>query len=216
MKQLVIFDLDGTLLNSIADLGNAANHALEKAGFPTHPAEAYPRFVGNGVRRLIERVLPESHRSRETVNRLLVDFKEYYNGHLTDETRPYPGIPELLRDLTDRGIKVAVASNKYKGAVEVLIRHYFPEIPWAAIEGQKEGIPVKPDPSVVFEILSEVPTPKSGVLYVGDSGVDMETARRACVESCGVTWGFRSRQELQENYAAHIVDTPSQLLRLAL
>lgn len=216
MKQLVIFDLDGTLLNSIADLGNAANHALEKAGFPTHPAEAYPRFVGNGVRRLIERVLPESHRSRETVNRLLVDFKEYYNDHLTDETRPYPGIPELLRDLTDRGIKVAVASNKYKGAVEVLIRHYFPEIPWAAIEGQKEGIPVKPDPSVVFEILSEVPTPKSGVLYVGDSGVDMETARRACVESCGVTWGFRSRQELQENYAAHIVDTPSQLLRLAL
>ena len=168
------------------------------------------------MRRLIERVLPESHRSRETVNRLLVDFKEYYNDHLTDETRPYPGIPELLRDLTDRGIKVAVASNKYKGAVEVLIRHYFPEIPWAAIEGQKEGIPVKPDPSVVFEILAEVPTPKSGVLYVGDSGVDMETARRACVESCGVTWGFRSRQELQENYAAHIVDTPSQLLRLAL
>lgn len=216
MKQLVIFDLDGTLLNSIADLGNAANHALEKAGFPTHPAEAYPRFVGNGVRRLIERVLPESHRSRETVNRLLVDFKEYYNDHLTDETRPYPGIPELLRDLTDRGIKVAVASNKYKGAVEALIRHYFPEIPWAAIEGQKEGIPVKPDPSVVFEILAAVPTPKSGVLYVGDSGVDMETARRACVESCGVTWGFRSRQELQENYAAHIVDTPSQLLRLAL
>lgn len=216
MKQLVIFDLDGTLLNSIADLGNAANYALEKAGFPTHPAEAYPRFVGNGVRRLIERVLPEGHRSRETVNRLLVDFKEYYNDHLTDETRPYPGIPELLRDLTDRGIKVAVASNKYKGAVEVLIRHYFPEIPWAAIEGQKEGIPVKPDPSVVFEILAEVPTPKSGVLYVGDSGVDMETARRACVESCGVTWGFRSRQELQENYAAHIVDTPSQLLRLAL
>lgn len=216
MKQLVIFDLDGTLLNSIADLGNAANHALEKAGFPTHPAEAYPRFVGNGVRRLIERVLPESHRTRETVNRLLVDFKEYYNDHLTDETHPYPGIPELLRDLTDRGIKVAVASNKYKGAVEVLIRHYFPEIPWAAIEGQKEGIPVKPDPSVVFEILAEVPTPKSGVLYVGDSGVDMETARRACVESCGVTWGFRSRQELQENYAAHIVDTPSQLLRLAL
>lgn len=216
MKQLVIFDLDGTLLNSIADLGNAANHALEKAGFPTHPAEAYPRFVGNGVRRLIERVLPESHRTRETVNRLLVDFKEYYNDHLTDETRPYPGIPELLRDLTDRGIKVAVASNKYKGAVEVLIRHYFPKIPWAAIEGQKEGIPVKPDPSVVFEILAEVPTPKSGVLYVGDSGVDIETARRACVESCGVTWGFRSRQELQENYAAHIVDTPSQLLRLAL
>lgn len=214
MKQLVIFDLDGTLLNTIADLGNAANHALQTAGFPTHPAEAYPFFVGNGVRRLIERVLPEGQRSRETVNRLLVNFKEYYNSHLTDETLPYAGIPELLQDLTDRGVKVAVASNKYKGAVETLIHHFFPSIPWAAIEGQKEGIPVKPDPSIVFEILSAVPTPKSDVLYVGDSGVDMETARRACVESCGVTWGFRPRKELEDNHANHIIDIPAQLLEL--
>ena len=216
MKQLVIFDLDGTLLNTIADLGNAANHALEKAGLPTHPAQAYPRFVGNGVRKLIERVLPESQRSPRMVDKLLVDFKQYYEAHLTDCTEPYPGIPELLRDRSERGVKLAVASNKYQSATERLVNHFFPDIPWAAIEGQKEGIPVKPDPSIVFEILSKSPTPKSEVLYVGDSGVDMETARRACVESCGVTWGFRPLDELLSNHADHVAGTTTQLLRLIL
>lgn len=216
MKQLVIFDLDGTLLNTLADLGNAANHALEKAGLPTHPAQAYPRFVGNGVRKLIERVLPESQRSPRMVDKLLVDFKQYYEAHLTDGTEPYPGIPELLRDLSERGVKLAVASNKYQSATERLVNHFFPDIPWAAIEGQKEGIPVKPDPSIVFEILSKSPTPKSEVLYVGDSGVDMETARRACVESCGVTWGFRPLDELLSNHADHVAGTTTQLLRLIL
>lgn len=216
MKQLVIFDLDGTLLNTIADLGNAANHALEMAGHPTHPRQAYPRFVGNGVRKLIERVLPESIRTPENVDRLLDDFKEYYDTHLTDCTEPYPGIPELLRELADRGVRLAVASNKYQSAVERLVNHFFPDIPWAAIEGQKEGVPVKPDPSIVFEILSKSPTPKSEVLYVGDSGVDMETARRACVESCGVTWGFRPLDELLDNHADHVAGTTAQLLRLIL
>lgn len=216
MKELVIFDLDGTLLNTIADLGNAANYALEQAGLPTHPLQSYPRMVGNGVRRLMERVLPESMRSPEIVDARLKDFKTYYDEHNTDLTQPYPGIPELLADLTQRGIKVAVASNKYKSAVEKLINHYFPDIPWASIQGQQEGIPVKPDPSIVFEILSECPTPKAKVLYVGDSGVDMETARRACVESCGVTWGFRPLGELLDHHADHTADTTSQLLRLAL
>lgn len=216
MKQLVIFDLDGTLLNTIADLGNAANHALEKAGLPTHPLQSYPRFVGNGVRKLMERVTPESMRGTDKINSLLVDFKRYYNSHLTDCTEPYPGIPELLRDLTDRGVKLAVASNKYQGAVEQLIGHFFPDIPWVAVEGQKEGIPVKPDPSIVFGILTKSPTPKADVLYVGDSGVDMETARRACVESCGVTWGFRPLDELLANHADHVAGTTTQLLRLIL
>lgn len=216
MKQLVIFDLDGTLLNTIADLGSATNYALQKAGFPTHPAQAYPRFVGNGVRKLMERVLPESSRNPETIDALLKDFKEYYNEHLTDQTVPYPGIPELLHDLTAKGIRVAVASNKYQAATSQLILHFFPDIPWVAIEGQKEGFPTKPDPSVVFEILSISPTPKAQVLYVGDSGVDMETARRACVDSCGVTWGLRPLDELLDNHADHIAGTASQILRLAL
>lgn len=216
MKNLVIFDLDGTLLNTISDLGNAANHALGKAGLPTHPLQSYPRFVGNGVRKLMERVVPQSMRDPETIDRLLVDFKEYYGNHLTDCTQPYPGIPELLRDLSARGVRLAVASNKYQQAVGELIGHFFPDIPWAAVEGQKEGIPVKPDPSIVFGILTKSPTPKSKVLYVGDSGVDMETARRACVESCGVTWGFRPLDELLANHADHIAGTPGQLLDLIL
>lgn len=216
MKQLVIFDLDGTLLNTITDLGNAANHALGKAGLPTHPRQAYPRFVGNGVRKLIERTLPESMRTPGNVDNLLCDFKEYYDTHLTDFTEPYPGIPELLHDLSGRGVRLAVASNKYQRAVERLIGHFFPGIPWAAVEGQKEGIPVKPDPSVVFDILAQSPAPKADVLYVGDSGVDMETARRACVESCGVTWGFRPLDELLSNHADHIAGSTSQLLRLIL
>ena len=109
-----------------------------------------------------------------------------------------------------------MASNKYQSAVEYLIGHYFPGLPWAAVEGQKEGVPVKPDPSIVFEILAKCPVAKVDVLYVGDSGIDMETARRACVESAGVTWGFRPASELSEHLAGHIVDTTSQLLRLAL
>lgn len=216
MKHLVIFDLDGTLLNTIDDLGNAANHTLESAGLPTHPRQAYPRFVGNGVRKLIERGLPESMRTPQHVDNLLPRFKEYYDAHLTDCTEPYPGIPELLRDLTGRGVNLAVASNKYQRAVERLIGHFFPDIPWVAVEGQKEGIPVKPDPSVVFGILAKSPAPKADVLYVGDSGIDMETARRACVESCGVTWGFRPLDELLSNHADHIAGSATQLLRLIL
>lgn len=216
MKQLVIFDLDGTLLNTIADLGAAANHALVQCGFPTHPISAYPRFVGSGIARLLERVLPESARTPERAVTMRRYFTEYYNTHMADQTVPYAGIPELLADLTARGIKVAVASNKYQSAVEELIRHYFPRITFAAVEGQKEGVPVKPDPSIVFEILGKVPTPKTDVLYVGDSGIDMETARRACVESAGVTWGFRPVAELRAAYADHIVETPESLLRLAL
>lgn len=214
MKKLVIFDLDGTLLNTIDDLGTACNHALECNGFPIHDISSYPFMVGNGVRRLIERALPEGARNHDTVERLLVDFKRFYDEHDHDLTFPYPGITELLTLLTQRGIKVAVASNKYLAAVERLIRHYFPDIAFAAIEGQRDGVPVKPDPSVIFEVLATSPTPKADVLYVGDSGVDMETARRACVGSVGVTWGFRPVSELRAAYADIIVNSPEEILDL--
>ena len=212
MKQLVIFDLDGTLLNTIQDLGVAANHALELSGYPTHLLSSYPFFVGNGVSRLLERALPEYARTDAEVTSLRRKFIEYYGEHNTDYTTPYPGVPELLSALQERGVKLAVASNKYQSAVDKLIRYYFPNIRWAAIEGQKDDYPVKPDPSIVFDILSKVPTAKADVLYVGDSGVDMETARRACVESVGVTWGFRPVEELRDYYADHIVDDAEQIL----
>ncbi len=216
MKKLAIFDLDGTLLNTIADLGMATNHALQRCGFPTHDISAYPLFVGNGVMRLLERALPEDARCEENVNRLRGFFMDFYDLHNADNTEPYPGIEDLLEKLSSRGVRLAVASNKYQKAVEKLILHYFPNIDWAAIEGQKQGYPVKPDPSVVFEILSKSPAPKAEVIYIGDSGVDMETARRACVESVGVTWGFRSEEELVEYNADNIVNAPGEIIPLAI
>lgn len=214
MKSLVIFDLDGTLLNTIDDLGTACNHTLALHGYPTHHISSYPHLVGNGISKLIERALPSDEASPENVARLREDFTAFYDLHNADMTRPYPGIPQLLDNLTELGVAVAVASNKYQTAAETVVRHYFPAVPWIAVEGQKPDVPVKPDPSVVFSILADHPTPKTEVLYVGDSAVDMETAHRAGVESCGVTWGFRSVRELTEALADHIVDTPAQILAL--
>lgn len=214
MKRLVIFDLDGTLLNTIDDLGAATNYALDAEGFPTHAPGAYTMMVGNGVSRLIERALPDEHRNMATVERVRTHFQEYYDIHLADFTRPYPGIPELLRELQEGGVALAVASNKYQEAVSRLMAVFFPDIEWVAAEGHREGVPPKPDPSIVFDILSIHPTPKAEVLYVGDSGVDMETARRACIESVGVTWGFRPVSELRDNHADHIIYNPADILPL--
>lgn len=214
MKTLAIFDLDGTLLNTIQDLGEATNHALGELGYPTHSIESYNKMVGNGVTKLLERALPVDARSIRKIEAMRTHFLEFYNEHLCDNTAPYPGIPELLAELQSRNVSIAVASNKYQSAVTKLITHFFGNLNWAAIHGNREGVPTKPDPSVVFAILNEVPTPKADVLYIGDSGVDMETARRACVTSCGVTWGFRSRRELADAYADNIVSTPDDILSL--
>lgn len=216
MKKLVIFDLDGTLLNTIEDLGNAANYALSLNGYPTHSLASYPFFVGNGVRNLIRKALPDDMRTDSIIESLLKDFKEYYNEHNTDCTKPYDGIEELLRNLQDNGVKIAVASNKYQQATEKIIAHYFGDIDFVAVYGQREGVNVKPDPSEVFSILSDAKVPKSEVLYVGDSGVDMETARRACVDSVGVTWGFRSEKELNEYHADMIVNKASDIFDIVM
>jgi len=214
MKKLVIFDLDGTLLNTIEDLGTAANYALERNGYATHSLASYPYFVGNGVRRLITRVLPEDAREPSIVDHVLADFMEYYDEHNCDFTRPYNGIPELLDDLRDMGVGMAVASNKYHKAVVKIINHYFPTIQFVAVEGQKDGINVKPDPSIIFAIIAQAKVLKVDTLYVGDSGVDMEAARRACVDSVGVTWGFRSEKELVEYHAGVIVHNPVDILNI--
>lgn len=214
MKKLVIFDLDGTLLNTIDDLAHAANHALIECGFPTHEMSSYPFFVGNGVGRLLERVLPMDHRNAATVERLREVFQAYYDRHLWDYTRPYDGIEDLLHELAARGLKFAVASNKYQAATSALIARFFPRLPFESVHGMRPDVPAKPDPSIVFNVLRDVPTPKADVIYVGDSGVDMETARRACIESVGVTWGFRPVGELRQFLAENIISNPSQLLNL--
>ncbi|MDE6343756.1 MAG: HAD family hydrolase [Muribaculaceae bacterium] len=210
--ELVIFDLDGTLVNTIADLASATNYALAAGGYPTHHMSAYPFYVGNGVTKLIERALPSEARNESEIERVRAFFKDYYDDHLTDSSAPYAGIPELLSELQSRGIRLAVASNKYQSAVERIVAHFFPTVAWVAVEGQKPGVPVKPDPSIVFQVLLNSPAPKDSVLYAGDSGVDMETAWRAGVESVGVTWGFRPESELAEYNACNIIGSPAQLL----
>lgn len=213
MKKLLIFDLDGTLLNTITDLGMACNYALESLGYAPHPLSAYPFMVGHGVRNLIERSKPDA--TPQQIEEILRVFKEYYDTHNKDNTQPYEGVHEMLRTLTDNGIAVAVASNKYQEAVSDIVTHFFPDIPFVSLSGQIEGRNTKPDPSIVFHILSEHPTPKAEVLYVGDSAVDIETARRACIQSVGVTWGFSPVSHLRRACADHIVSTPAEILTLA-
>lgn len=210
MKELVIFDLDGTLLNTISDLGIACNYALGRKGYAQHPLSAYNYMVGKGVNHLMKRAAPDANDAE--IEQLLKDFREYYDLHCTDTTQPYPGVRNLLTELSSKGVKLAVCSNKYQEAVDKIIRHYFPDVEFAAIYGERPGIPRKPDPSVVFSVLLECPTPKSKVLMVGDSAIDVETARRACVESVGVTWGFRPVSELRKAYADHIISDVSDLL----
>lgn len=214
MKKLVIFDLDGTLLNTIDDLGHAANAALQKNGFATHSMGSYPFYVGNGVRKLITRVLPEDNRDIVTIDRVLKDFKDYYSQHCTEFTKPYEGIPELLEELAGNGVKIAVASNKYQLAVDSIIGHFFGDKQWASIEGQRDGRNIKPDPSVVFSILGKAQVTKADTLYVGDSGVDIDTAQRACINSVGVTWGFRPEKELRDHHADCIVNSPAEILNI--
>lgn len=204
-KQLVIFDLDGTLLDTVADLANATNQALEKCGFPTHPVEAYYQFVGNGINKLFARALPAEASNEENILRIRALFVPYYNEHNADCSRPYPGIVELLPQLRLGGVQIAVASNKYHEATLKLVRHFFPDIQFAAIYGQREDVPIKPAPDIVYDILRDTGVAKKNTLYIGDSGVDMLTARNAGIESVGVTWGFRSEEELREHGAVHIV-----------
>lgn len=210
-KRLAIFDLDGTLLNTIADLATATNQALDACGFPTHPIEAYRFFVGNGINKLFERALPAEARTEENVLRIRAHFLPYYDEHNADLSRPYPGIPQLLENLQAAGIQVAVASNKYHRATEKLIRHYFPTIRFAAIFGQREGVPIKPHPQIVEDILALVPVSKEEVIYIGDSGVDMQTALNAGVESIGVTWGFRPCEEMLQYFPTHLADTAEEI-----
>ena len=213
-KQLAIFDLDGTLIDTVADLANATNQALAQCGYPTHPTEAYYQFVGNGINKLFFRALPEEARTEENVLRIRSLFLPYYNEHNADDSRPYEGIVQLLCDLQSRGIQIAVASNKYQQATAKLVAHFFPNIHFAAVYGQREGVAIKPDPTIVNDILRDTGIARTHTIYIGDSGVDMQTARNAGIESIGVTWGFRSEEELIENGAKHIVHHAEEILAL--
>lgn len=212
MKKLVIFDLDGTLLDTIADLAESANYALKQLGYPTHDVETIRTFVGNGINKLLERALPSYEQTEENVIRMRSHFVPYYDVHNADLSSPYPGIVNLLEDLQAKGIQIAVASNKYQAATVKLVKQYFPNIDFVEILGQREGINVKPDPTIVFDILKKAKVSFEETLYVGDSGVDMQTAINAGIDAVGVTWGFRPRAELESFQPMGLIDKAEELL----
>ena len=223
---IIIFDLDGTLINTISDLGQACNYALSACGFPTHKIEDYPRLVGNGVNKLIERALPEEHRNEETVLRLREYFVPYYDEHNCDFTRPYDGIPELLHTLKEQGHLLAVASNKYQAATEKIVAQLFPGI-FDVVLGERVGVERKPDPQIVWDIITAYPQPlpegkgvrsnptstHQKVLYIGDSLVDAETARAAGATLVLCTWGFGTREQMEGAKPDYLVDHPLEVLK---
>lgn len=214
MIKHVIFDLDGTLLDTIADLADSTNYALRENGFPVHNEEDYRFFVGNGINKLFERALPEGEKTQENIRLIRQTFLPYYSEHNTDRSKPYPGILPLLEQLVEKDILLAVASNKYHEATQKLIVSYFPHVPFVAVFGQREGVAPKPDPTIVYDILEISQTPKQETLYVGDSGVDMETAFNSGITACGVTWGFRPRSELELHHPRFIIDDASNILEI--
>lgn len=212
MYNFVIFDLDGTLLNTLDDLADAGNFALKTMGFPVHEKEKYKYFVGNGIPKLIERIVPRdcSEKDVETVHRI---FSDYYGRHSVDKTKPYDKIPEMLQKLKQLGIKIGVASNKDHEFSVKLVKGFFGDSV-DMVCGRKDGYPKKPDPYSVNLILEKFNADKSKALYVGDSNVDMETAKNSGLDSCGVLWGFRTKDELVQSGARYTVDSADALFEL--
>ena len=205
MERLVIFDLDGTLLNTIADLGNAANHTLEELGLPQHTLDEYRLMVGNGMRKLIMRALPDDKAADDAfVDDTLSRFLVYYAQHIDLYTKPYPGIPELIKALYAGGYRLAVASNKIQKGAETLVRKFFPDIDFVAVMGNSPEYPLKPDAALVEYIMQKAGTDRDHTIMVGDSGTDIQTARNAGIPVIAVSWGFRPRNELTS--ADFIVD----------
>ncbi len=231
-KKLVFFDLDGTLLDTLEDLGAAVNHALALRGLPLHAADEYRRMVGHGVRNLVAQALaaslgaagqaePAAAPDEALIDAALADFKEYYSAHIDERTRPYPGIPELLAELHARGVRMAVASNKFQAGTERLIRRFFPGIPFVAILGDRPGSPLKPSPEIVREVLERADCGPQEALLVGDSPTDMRTAANGGIDAIAVTWGYRSREELsaclaERPAAGRLVDTVAELHQVFL
>ncbi|WP_342756331.1 HAD-IA family hydrolase [Kineothrix sedimenti] len=208
----VIFDLDGTLLNTLEDLKDSVNFALGEAGMPLRSMEEIRRFVGNGVMRLMELSVPEGKENPE-FDKVFEAFKEYYSLHCNDKTGLYDHVEELLRELKSRGYKMAIVSNKYYDAVQELKEQYFAEYIQVAI-GEKAGINRKPAPDTVIEALKMLESTRESAVYVGDSEVDIATAKNALMDCISVTWGFRTKEEQQKAGGKVFVDDPLEILDL--
>ncbi len=208
------FDLDGTLLDTLEEIAVSANTVLEREGYPQHPIPSYRYHVGDGVRRLIERVLPPTEQSEETIDAITKKLEAEYMARANKLTKLYAGIPELLDDLENRGIMLSVLSNKPHPLTVECMKRFFPRFPFVAIRGQQPDTPRKPDPTGALEIVENLNLSPDQFLYIGDTDVDMKTAKAAGMTAVGVLWGFRDQEELLENGADHIVAKPSEILDL--
>lgn len=210
----VIFDLDGTLLDTIDDLGDSMNSVLSSHGYPIHDLAAYRYFVGNGMRNLVIRALPEDKRDRASIDQGLSEMRKEYAKRWADKTRPYPGIPALLDALTEKGVRLSVLSNKLDRFSNDIVKKLLPDWSFYPIYGEREGVPIKPDPSGALEIAEILGLSPDEFLYLGDTGIDMKTAVSAGMYAIGVLWGFRDAEELEKNGANMIIADPMEVLRL--
>lgn len=210
--QLAIFDLDGTILDTLDDLADSLNHVLLQHNFPQHSADEVRMMVGNGILNLIKRALPNGT-EQATVEAVYADFNAYYKLHSADKTKPYNGITEMLEQLKARGVKLAVLSNKADYAVQDLCVKYFGGV-FDAVAGEKEGVPKKPAPDGVDNILAELGIERKSAVYIGDSDVDLQTAKNAVTDCIAVNWGFREEKLLRENGAEIIASSPNEVFEI--
>lgn len=214
MFKACVFDLDGTLIDSLRDLANSSNYAMRMQGYPEHDLQSYRFFVGSGVSKLLHDILPEEDRTPEIIQRSREYFNEYYDAHFQDNTAPYEGIKDMLERLKSKNFKLAVVSNKPNDFVRKIVYNIFKDGAFEVVFGQREGIPRKPDPAGVLEACKLMKVSPENCVYLGDSGIDMKTATAAGMYPVGVLWGFRGEGELMDNGAKALIKKPVELFDL--
>ncbi len=212
MIKAILFDLDGTLADSIKDLSTSTNLALEKNGYPTRQRAEFNYFVGDGMPKMIERALPETARDEDTVKKVLADFLAHYSHHYADKTSSYEGVPELVDTLKKQGLIVAVVTNKEQDMANVVVERLYGEGTFDLIFGKQEGLPAKPDPTATLLAMKQLGVEPQECVFLGDSGVDVLTGVRSGAVPVGELWGYRDEAELLENGAQYIIERPEQLL----
>lgn len=212
--QGIVFDLDGTLLDTLEDLANSMNSVLQLHNFPQHPLESYKYFVGDGVENLVRRAVPEDKRDETLLSEYVAAMREEYGRRWMEKTHPYPGIPELLDRLSARGIKMAIFSNKQDEFTQVTVNRFLSKWRFEVVVGARPSVPKKPDPTIPLKISRTIGIPVSALLYAGDTNTDMQTANAAGMFAVGVLWGFRQADELLKNGAKVLIKEPSEILDL--
>lgn len=211
MIKAVLFDLDGTLVDSLTDLAEGVNRAIAKKGFSTHPTEAFKYFVGDGIPKMIERALPENHRDDNTINEIKQEFLEYYSVHYADNTYAYAGMPELVSTLKEQGFIVAVVTNKQQDMADEVVKSLYGNV-FDLIFGKRDGIPAKPDPTAALMAMKQLGVIPDECVFIGDSGMDVATAVNSGAVPVGELWGFRQKNELLKNGAKYVISKPQELL----